>query len=583
MVASGRSALSMLLLLLLMLLITVADGMPFARLVQRMSRRPSSTNDGNITNACTYGPHRRRRPPLLSLSFWGYLTSNNNKRRASSSSPSSSSTSTVLSCSSVAEEEENEQHHASQATLEDKPPPEQKKLGESVHLQLDSEAMTTKVVVTEGDDGSEKELKQPIRKRKKTILLSYTDPKTKKTYTGLNISRRRFEAWLQYTLPNSFSSSRNRILKKDAISKQELIHILPKVREDLRNKWKARQLLCDRTELLTVYTSDKQQQDDADSSRKELNNSKNKSPKTKKRGGFGDLLQLYADRFHGILLDEQEEGTDILYHLLSKEYGVEETKLLSAASFQQQGPKEQVRILKHFLEWFRAKFPYYYDRCDACGASYKDEPPPAVVINNDMQDGAVPADEEQRILTNQEEGTFLGYVFPSELELQGKAGRTELYQCHKCHHYTRFPRFNKAHTVWDTQRGRCGEYSMLLYRMLRSVGHIQTARWIVDWADHVWAEIWLNDNKGWVHLDPCEAAVDQPLLYQEWGKQQTYIVGFSTSSPTIQDLTTNYTSEDMEAIEKRRDESPQQFAESIAKTAEKLQTRIANFTATTTT
>ena len=36
-----------------------------------------------------------------------------------------------------------------------------------------------------------------------------------------------------------------------------------------------------------------------------------------------------------------------------------------------------------------------------------------------------------------------------------------------------------------------------------------------------------NNNSGrWVHLDPCEAAVDNPLLYENWGKNQTYIVAY---------------------------------------------------------
>ncbi|KAI2495943.1 Transglutaminase-like superfamily [Fragilaria crotonensis] len=86
---------------------------------------------------------------------------------------------------------------------------------------------------------------------------------------------------------------------------------------------------------------------------------------------------------------------------------------------------------------------------------------------------------------------------------------------------------------------------MLLYRMLSSLGH--EARWIVDWADHVWTEI-LLDNNQWIHLDPCEAAVDKPLLYEEW-KQQTYILGFYAPPntkemkpnrfPAIEDLTKN--------------------------------------------
>lgn len=129
----------------------------------------------------------------------------------------------------------------------------------------------------------------------------------------------------------------------------------------------------------------------------------------------------------------------------------------------------------------------------------------------------------------------LGYVRPTPSELLGGASRTELYRCRSCLSYTRFPRYNKALWVTTTRRGRCGEYSMLLFRMLRALGYAGV-RWCVDWADHVWVEVWLgnggveedvvNHYGRWVHLDPCEAAVDAPLLYESWGKNQTYIVAF---------------------------------------------------------
>jgi hypothetical protein len=81
-----------------------------------------------------------------------------------------------------------------------------------------------------------------------------------------------------------------------------------------------------------------------------------------------------------------------------------------------------------------------------------------------------------------------------------------------------------------------------------------------DWADHVGVEVLMGDK--WMHLDPCEAAVDKPLLYEEWGKQQMYIVAFhaqltnndvsfdkcivhgkkGTSIPLIKDITLRYTS-----------------------------------------
>jgi hypothetical protein len=81
-----------------------------------------------------------------------------------------------------------------------------------------------------------------------------------------------------------------------------------------------------------------------------------------------------------------------------------------------------------------------------------------------------------------------------------------------------------------------------------------TVRWTVDKADHVWAEVKIKAlnvsgevsllftftspyryrldalsqvDEAWVHLDPCEAAVDEPLLYQNWGKNITYIFAYS--------------------------------------------------------
>ena len=288
------------------------------------------------------------------------------------------------------------------------------------------------------------------------------------------------------------------------------------------------------------------------------------------------------------------------------------------------------------MDWFRSKFPYYYDRCDHCGESYRENPFPEsnddddedtnqhVVCNNANNVGETLADMNDN---NDEEeddggGTFLGYIHPNEQELVlGKAGRTELYHCHVCHKYTRFPRYNSAASVLRSQRGRCGEYSMLLYRMLRALGH--HTRWVVDWADHVWAEIHLDNNNdddddatSWIHLDPCEAAVQQPLLYQGWGKQPTYIVGFyaplvqpfnetkttttTTSSDKpqqqplsavhsgaatnnnnhdhvfdfVQDVTAHYTSDNATVIQNRRDDSVKVVEEAVKRIAQEHQKNV---------
>jgi peptide-N4-(N-acetyl-beta-glucosaminyl)asparagine amidase len=184
--------------------------------------------------------------------------------------------------------------------------------------------------------------------------------------------------------------------------------------------------------------------------------------------------------------------------------------------------------------------------------------------------------------------SFVGYIGPSPAERLGNASRTELYRCRSCSAFTRFPRYNKALWVTQTRRGRCGEYSMLLYRMLRALGY-KKIRWVVDWADHVWVEALLGDGVGakslsdamedkgrWVHLDPCEAAVDNPLLYSSWGKNQTYLMAFydpsvavtSTSDgldsiQAVEDVTLRYTKDGIGVVTERRGVPEQAVAEAI--------------------
>lgn len=467
---------------------------------------------------------------------------------------------------------------------------------ESVHLQLGSAAailpsylhqQTDKKNDKHHHDNNDNKKKDTLSSHT-SLLHTYNDTRHNITLSGFNVSKRKFSAFLNHTLATNPLYS-GCIFNASYITTKNIVVDSMETRHELRNLWKQQRLLTDRTEILAIYKSDDQRDDVG---------------VTQKRGGFSDLLHIYADRLSAIIQDEDEEechkrelssetmSTPILEILhgggllgwLQREYGKEETNKLLFENIQNMSTSEQYQVFQHFLEWFRLRFPYYYDKCDACGASAKDDVDIECIQDDGNDDTKTEHDEEQ-------EGTFLGYIYPTDEELRGKASRTEIYQCHKCGSFTRFPRYNAASFVIHHERGRCGEYSMLLYRILRATGH--TCRWIVDWADHVWAEVLLGDK--WIHLDPCEAAVDKPLLYEEWGKQQTYIVAFhaplannagsfdkcivhsekGTSVPVIEDVTLRYTSCNAEELQKRRDESNEELQDFVDQTIVELQEKLA--------
>jgi len=226
-----------------------------------------------------------------------------------------------------------------------------------------------------------------------------------------------------------------------------------------------------------------------------------------------------------------------------------------------------VESLQCLMSWFKAEYPYYYSACGACSES----------------------------------GRYLGQVASNEQEKEHCAGRTELVTCEACGHTTRFPRFNDVRKVlFETRKGRCGEYSVAAMALLEVLGW--EARWVVDWADHVWVEVWVPANSAtaaaaaaarsvegssvgasasggadgegfeghggrWVHCDPCEAAVDEPLIYEGWGKNATFIFAFNSES--IVDVTASYTS-NATAARYRRTEDPADIESSIRDAVEAL-------------
>ena len=147
-----------------------------------------------------------------------------------------------------------------------------------------------------------------------------------------------------------------------------------------------------------------------------------------------------------------------------------------------------------------------------------------------------------------------GVVAPSPEEVSvGGAGRTELYECTACHAMTRFPRFNKPSHLLASRRGRCGEFANAFCLICRALS--LDARWVLDYTDHVWVEVWAPSQGRYLHCDPCERALDTPLVYEAgWGKKLTYIFSFSRHG--VVDATPRYSRALAEVLMRRGASGP---------------------------
>lgn len=106
--------------------------------------------------------------------------------------------------------------------------------------------------------------------------------------------------------------------------------------------------------------------------------------------------------------------------------------------------------------------------------------------------------------------------------------RVELYRCKACQRDVEFARYESPTKLLQTRQGRCGEWVNCFMLICTAVlGPGARLRYVWNYEDHVWCEYYSTQLQRWVHLDPCENAWDQPLLYCEnWGKKMSWVVGF---------------------------------------------------------
>ena len=141
-----------------------------------------------------------------------------------------------------------------------------------------------------------------------------------------------------------------------------------------------------------------------------------------------------------------------------------------------------------------------------------------------------------------------GMAPPTDEDRAHGAARVESYRCPRCGDITRFPRYNDAKKLLETKTGRCGEWANAFTLCCRTMGY--EARWVMDWTDHVWTEVWSDAQSRWLHCDSCEDTCDKPLLYEQgWGKKLSYVVGFGKDG--VVDVTRRYTADVADTASRR--------------------------------
>lgn len=128
--------------------------------------------------------------------------------------------------------------------------------------------------------------------------------------------------------------------------------------------------------------------------------------------------------------------------------------------------------------------------------------------------------------------------------------RIEVHRCKNCNQNAEFARYNSPTKLLETRRGRCGEWvNCFMLILLAVLGSTANVRYVWNHEDHVWCEYYSDNQKRWIHLDPCENVFDEPELYCEnWGKKMSWVV--AVSDVHIVDVSDKYITKEENRIAK---------------------------------
>jgi len=86
-------------------------------------------------------------------------------------------------------------------------------------------------------------------------------------------------------------------------------------------------------------------------------------------------------------------------------------------------------------------------------------------------------------------------------------------------------------------KGRCGEFGIFFTALC--LAHNYRARLILDMSDHVWTEVWDSEQERWIHIDPSEKKIDDPLMYErDWKKNLKEVYAFENGD--VENVTRRY-------------------------------------------